>query len=82
MLKMDETSIDAIGCEFNYLINEKPPKFIFDEINDIEVTITEDKISFQDNIWINGSFGELNFIGFDSVLPSSWVVQKSKFFSK
>ena len=74
---MDETIVEEFGCNFDFSLNEPSQKVNLKSINDIEITITDTKINFEDKIIINGSFEELKFIGFDSELPASWIVQKS-----
>ena len=73
----DETIVEEFGCNFDFSLNEPSQKVNLNSINDIEITITDTKINFEDKITINGSFEELKFIGFDSELPASWIVQKS-----
>ena len=73
----DETTVEEFGCDFNFSLNEPSQRVKLNSINDMEITITEKTINFQDKIIINGNFEELKFIGFDSELPASWIVQKS-----
>ena len=75
---MDETTVEGAGCNYNYFLKEST-KLELKSINDIEITITQSKINYQDKIIIQGIFDELNFIGFDSELPATWIVQKSNF---
>ena len=75
---MDETTVEGAGCNFNYSLIEST-KLELKSIDDIEITITHSKINYQDKIIIQGIFDELNFIGFDSELPATWIVQKSNF---
>ena len=75
---MDETTVEGAGCNFNYSLIEST-KLELKSINDIEITITQSKINYQDKIILQGIFDELNFIGFDSELPATWIVQKSNF---
>ena len=79
MIEIDETTVEGVGCNFTYLSKESTRKLELKSINEMEMTITRNEINFQDKIIINGSFDELNFIGFESVLPASWIVQKSDF---
>ena len=76
-INKDGTSVEEFGCNFNFSLNEPSLKVNLKSINDIEITITDTKINFEDKIIINGNFEELKFIGFDSELPASWIVQKS-----
>ena len=73
---MDETTVEGAGCNFNYSLQDST-KLELKSINDLEITITQSKINYQDKIIIQGIFDELNFIGFDSELPATWIVQKS-----
>ena len=82
MIEIDETTVEGFGCNFTYLLKETTRKLELESINELEMTITRNEINFQDKIIINGSFDELNFIGFDSVLPASWIVQKSNISNK
>ena len=77
-IDLDETTVEGAGCNFNYSLIEST-KLELKSINDIEITITHSKINYQDKIIIQGIFDELNFIGFDSELPATWIVQKSNF---
>ena len=79
MIEMDETTVEGEGCNFSYSLKESTRKLELKSINEMEMIITRNEINFQDKIIINGSFDELNFIGFESVLPASWIVQKSRF---
>ena len=78
-IDLDETTVEGAGCNFNYSLRESTIFLKLKSINDIEITITKSKINYQDKIIIHGIFDELNFIGFDSELPASWIVQKSSF---
>ena len=80
MIEMDETTVEGEGCNFSYSLKESTRKLELKSINEMEMTITRNVINFQDKIIINGSFDELNFIGFESTLPASWIVQKSRFY--
>ena len=77
-IDLDETTVEGAACNFNYSLIEST-KLELKSINDIEITITQSKINYQDKIIIQGIFDELNFIGFDSELPATWIVQKSNF---
>ena len=79
MIEIDETTVEGVGCNFDYSLKESTRKLELKSINNMEMTITKNEINFQDKIIINGSFDELNFIGFESALPASWIVQKSDF---
>ena len=79
MIEIDETTVEGFGCDFSYSLKESTRKLELKSINNMEMTITRNEINFQDRIIINGSFDELNFIGFESALPASWIVQKSDF---
>ena len=78
-IDLDETTVEGAGCNFNYSLRESTIFLKLKSINDIEITITKSKINYQDKIIIHGIFDELNFIGFDSELPATWIVQKSSF---
>ena len=80
MIEIDETTVEGDGCNFSYSLKESTRKLELKSINEMEMTITRNVINFQDKIIINGSFDELNFIGFESTLPASWIVQKSRFY--
>ena len=73
----DETTVEEFGCNFNFSLNVPSQRVKLNSINDMEITITDKTINFQDKIIINGNFEELKFIGFASELPASWIVQKS-----
>ena len=79
MIEKDETTVEGEGCNFNYSLKESTRQLELKSINEMEMTITRNEINFQDRIIINGSFDELNFIGFESALSASWIVQKSRF---
>ena len=82
MIEIDETTVEGVGCDFNYSLKESTRKLELKSINDMEMTITKNEINYQDRVIINGNFDELNFIGFESAMPASWIVQKSKSFNK
>ena len=52
----------------------------YNTLNDIHIRFTKAEISVNKHLFINGDFHFLRFIGFDSTLDSSWVVQESKKF--
>ena len=81
MIEIDETTVEGVGCNFSYSLKVSNRKLELKSINNMEMTITRNEINFQDKIIINGSFDELNFIGFESALPASWIVQKSDFYN-
>ena len=81
-IKIDETTVEGVGCDFNYSMKESINALELHSINDMEISITNQSINYQDRIIINGIFDELNFIGFYSELPASWIVQKSNFYRK
>ena len=78
-IEVDETTVEGVGCDFNYSSKESKNILKLNSINDMEISITNRIINYQDKIIINGIFDELNFIGFNSELPASWIVQKSNF---
>ena len=77
MLNGAQTEVNSVGANFNYLKQESY-NLKANAINDIEILFTETEISIQNKITIKGQFGDLNFIGFNSITTASWVVQKSE----
>ena len=57
----------------------------YNELNDIHISFTTTQITVKNldhkKITITGDYHFLRFIGFDSTLDSSWVVQESNMFS-
>ena len=77
-IEEEETTVEGVGCNFDYLSNESSATILkLNSINDIEISITKSEINYQDRIVIKGLFEDLKFIGFDSDLQASWIVQKS-----
>ena len=81
-IDVDGTTVEEVGCNFDYSLNDAAAVLKLKSINDIEITITGSEINFEDRIIINGTFEDLNFIEFQSEQPASWIVQKSIFFKK
>ena len=50
----------------------------YNTLNDVHISFTKTQITLNKKINITGDYHFLRFIGFDSMLDSSWVVQESK----
>lgn len=76
ILKEGGMEVASKGFKLEYKKNESfHSKLNF--INDIEILFTEREINIQNKVKIEGHFGELQFIGFNSTKPAFWIVKKS-----
>ena len=76
ILKEVGMEVASKGFKLEYKKNESfNSKLNF--INDIEILFTEKEINIQNKVKIEGHFGELHFIGFNSTKPAFWIVKKS-----
>ena len=77
ILKGAQTEVNSKGVKLEFKKNESY-HLKTNSINDVEVLFTEKEINFHNKVILTGHFGDLHFIGFDSIKPASWIVKKSK----